>query len=198
MADATSAMYPVRDADFTGPLPPIQAYGVTLSRLAEADLELVRSWRNRPEIRDYMVHREYITEEMQRRWFASINNRYNFYSVIHYDGQAIGLSHTKNVDWTTMVGEGGMMIWSREHQNSAVPFLAALLGTDWMFGKFGLQAIVGRVLKTNKRALRYDRALGYVFETPDPSSETVIGRLTPESYERATKALRTVLTAQST
>jgi RimJ/RimL family protein N-acetyltransferase len=145
-----------------------------------------------------MVFRDYITEEMQQRWFASINNRFNFYSVIHYAGEAIGLSHTKNVDWDAMSGEGGMMIWSKPHQNSVVPFRAALAGTDWMFGEFGLRTIIGRVLKTNKRALRYDRALGYVFEPDDPNSQTLVGRLTPESYERATAALRRVLTCQTT
>lgn len=189
--------YPARDIDYTQPLPPLSGYGVTLTRLAESDLELVRSWRNSPEIRNYMVYREYITEEMQRKWFASVNNRNNFYSVIHYDGQAVGLSHTKNVDWTTMSGEGGMMIWSKAHQNSNVPFLAALLGTDWMFHELGMQRIIGRVLKSNKRAQRYDRALGYVFEPSDSESEVLIGTLTAESYERATKHLRAVLTHAS-
>ena len=195
MADDRS--YPARDYDYTIPGVPYTRYGVTLIRLAESDLELVRSWRNNPEIRDYMVYREYITEEMQRRWFASINNRNNFYSMIHYEGQAIGLSHTKNVDWSTMTGEGGMMIWSKAHQNSNVPFLAALLGTDWMFNELGMNAIIGRVLKTNKRALRYDRALGYVFDPPDPDSDVLVGRLTPESYERATAGIRAVLIRES-
>jgi len=189
--------YPARDFDYTQPAPPYAGYGVTLTRLAESDIELVRTFRNSPEIRDYMVYREYITEEMQRRWFASINNRNNFYSVIHYEGQPIGLSHTKNVDWTTMTGEGGMLIWSKAHQNSNVPFLAALLGTDWMFNQLGMNAIIGRVLKTNRRAIRYDRALGYVFEPPDPNSDVLIGKLTPESYERATAAIRVVLTRES-
>jgi UDP-4-amino-4,6-dideoxy-N-acetyl-beta-L-altrosamine N-acetyltransferase len=189
--------YPARNFDYTQPAPPYSGYGVTLTRLAASDLELVRSWRNSPEIRDYMVYREYISEEMQRRWFASINNRYNFYSVIHYEGQAIGLSHTKNVDWHTMTGEGGMMIWSKAHQNSNVPFLAALLGTDWMFQQLGMNTIVGRVLKTNKRALRYDRALGYVFDPPDADSDVLIGRLTADSYQRATAGIRVVLTRES-
>lgn len=188
--------YPARDFDYTQAVPPLAGYGVTLTRLAASDLELVRAWRNSPEIRDYMVYREHISEEMQRRWFASINNRNNFYSVIHYEGQAIGLSHTKNIDWSTMTGEGGMMIWSKAHQNSNVPFLAALLGTDWMFNQLGMNAIIGRVLKTNKRALRYDRALGYVFDAPDPDSDVVIGRLTPDSYERATRGIRDVLTRE--
>lgn len=193
MTELEPKHHAARSVDYTQPLPPLSGYGITLTRLDEAHLELVREKRNSAEMQGYMVYREYITKEMQQRWFASINNRHNFYSVIHYEGEPIGLSHTKNVDWETMSGEGGMMIWSRQHQNSNVPFLAALLGTDWMFEQLGLREIVARVLKHNKRALRYDRALGYVFEPEDPNSEVRIGRMSPESYERATRALRTVL-----
>jgi hypothetical protein len=62
-----------------------------------------------------------------------------------------------------------------------------------MFFEFGIESIWGRVLKTNKRALRYNRALGYVFDPPDPASDVVIGRLTRASYERASIELRRIL-----
>lgn len=187
--------YPARDFDYTQPnVPPLSGYGVTLTRLAAGDLEMLRQHRNSPEIRDYMVYRDYISEEMQQRWFASINNRHNFYSVIWFEGEAVGVSHTKNVDWSTMSGEGGMMVWSKRHQNSQLPFLAALLGTDWMFNALGMNEIVGRVLKTNKRAIRYDRALGYEFT--DGGGEVLIGRITPQSYQRATDGIRQVLTRE--
>lgn len=183
--------------DLRAPLPPWTRYGVTLTRLAPGDLELLRRHRNSPEIQRYMVYREHIDEAAQRRWFASIDNRHNFYSVIWVDGEAVGVSHTKNVDYETMSGEGGMMIWSAAHQNGMVPFRAALAGSDWMFDALGMRCIWGRVLKTNTRALRYNRGLGYVFDPEDPASETVIGRLTPESYDRATAALRRVLAAET-
>ncbi|MEO6576239.1 MAG: GNAT family N-acetyltransferase [Polyangiaceae bacterium] len=178
--------------------PPYTKYGVTLCRLEHSDLELVRSWRNSEEIAQVMIYRETITAEMQAAWFASIDNANNFYSLVIHAGVPIGMSHVKNVDHTTMSGEGGMMIWSREHQNSIVPFRAAVAGTDWMFFIYGLKRLHGRVLASNKRALRYNRALGYVFDGTDNGGEVLTGHLTPELYSAKVDPMRPILLADST
>lgn len=52
----------------------ISKYNIRYIRLQEEDIELVRKWRNHPSITKYMVYREEITPEMQKKWFASINN----------------------------------------------------------------------------------------------------------------------------
>ena len=177
--------------------PPYTKYGVTLCRLEQADLELVRFWRNSDAIAKVMIYRETITPEMQAAWFASIDNANNFYSLIIYDGVPIGMSHVKNVDHETMTGEGGMMIWSLDHQNSLVPFMAALAGTDWMFFVYGLKRLEARVLSSNKRALRYNRALGYVFDGADNGGEVLIGHLTPELYSAKVDPIRPILLAEA-
>jgi RimJ/RimL family protein N-acetyltransferase len=179
--------------DFSEGFPPIRAYGVTLVRLEPSHLELLRNHRNSPEIQQFMIYREHITEEMQRRWFDTVNNRFNHYAVIYYEGEPIGVSHTKNVDLETRSGEGGMMIWSPSHQNTDVPFRAALAGNDWVFDDLGLETLHVRVLASNKRAIRYNRALGYVFDPPAKGSDIVTGRLTQEEHERASKELRRIL-----
>ena len=73
-------------------------YGITLTRLREDDIELVRKWRNSPGIQQYMEYREFITEEMQKKWFESINNLQNFYFIIEYENKKIGLINTSNID----------------------------------------------------------------------------------------------------
>lgn len=176
--------------------PPFPKYGVTLCRLERSDLELVRSWRNSDAIAQVMVYRETITPEMQEAWFASIDNANNFYSLIIYKGAPIGMSHVKNVDHATMTGEGGMMIWSPEHQNSLIPFMAAVAGTDWMFFVYGLRRLEGRVLASNKRALRYNRALGYVFDGTENGGEVLTGHLTPELYAAKVDPIRPILLAE--
>jgi len=61
-------------------------YDITLVRLTYDQLELVRNWRNDPKISQYMEFRDYITPEMQIKWFNKVNNRNNYYFVIEYRG----------------------------------------------------------------------------------------------------------------
>ena len=72
----------------------ISKYGIDLVRLTEEDIEMLRQWRNSPQIQQFMEYREEITAEMQKKWFDSINNVNNFYFIIHFEGQKIGLINT--------------------------------------------------------------------------------------------------------
>jgi len=66
-------------------------YGITLSRIKEEDIELVRYWRNKPDIKNTMIYRKYISKQQQKKWFASINNNNNYYYLIIYNNEKIGL-----------------------------------------------------------------------------------------------------------
>ncbi len=166
-------------------------YGVSLARLQASDIELLRYWRNHPSVRNVMLRREIITDEQQKKWFASIDNELNFYSLVVFEGNAIGVTNTKNVDLATMTGEGGMFIWDKAHHRSIVPFRAAISGMDWMFFEFGLQRMEARVLPSNRRALRYNTLLGYVFDREE--SGVLHFHATPETYSRQADTVREML-----
>ncbi len=70
----------------------IKKYGITLERLTEADIELVRQHRNSELIRRRMFYQNQITEEEQKKWFAKINNDLNYYFLILHKGKKIGLN----------------------------------------------------------------------------------------------------------
>jgi hypothetical protein len=55
-----------------------EKYGVKLERLTADKIELVRNWRNDPKISQYMEFRDHITAEMQKKWFASVDNENNY------------------------------------------------------------------------------------------------------------------------
>ena len=56
----------------------IRKYGISLERLTEEDIELVRQHRNSEFIRKRMFYQKMITEEEQKKWFQSINNDFNY------------------------------------------------------------------------------------------------------------------------
>ena len=47
----------------------LQKENVVLRRVENKDIEMIRNWRNDPKISQYMSFRDYITPEMQKKWF---------------------------------------------------------------------------------------------------------------------------------
>jgi len=139
----------------------IRKYGLILKRLKEEDLELMRQKRNSDAARRTMYFRDEITPGMQKRWFESVNNKYNGYFIIHYKDKKIGMIHGKNVDFEKRTCEGGIFIWEEEYLNSVVPSLASIIMNDWTFLLGNFKIIYAKVLKENKIALAYNKLQGY-------------------------------------
>jgi len=171
-------------------------FGVTLGRLNLGEIEFLRTRRNDPALSQFLIFREEISAEQQLAWFNSIDNRSNLYGTIYWQGKFIGLTNLRDIDAEACSAEGGMMIWDEEYQNSIVPFRAALVGTDLAFWEYGFQLMKVRVLAGNRRAIRFNKALGYVFgDTPDADG-ALHGTLTNPQYWKATAAIRKVLDEQ--
>ena len=84
-------------------------------RLTREDIELVRNWRNSELISQYMEYKEYITPEMQLKWFRSIDNFFNLYFIIEYKGQKIGVINGKDIDWEERSMETGVFIGEKKY-----------------------------------------------------------------------------------
>jgi UDP-4-amino-4,6-dideoxy-N-acetyl-beta-L-altrosamine N-acetyltransferase len=149
----------------------ISKYGISLIRLIEADLELVRKWRNDDEIRKFMNFRDYITKEMQLKWFESINTSDNFYYVIQYEGEKIGLVNDKNIDWNEKIAEGGLFIWDKRYINSTIPMKISLLMLELAYTLLGWNKTIVKVRKDNPRALKYNESLGYIVVEHNENSD---------------------------
>ena len=139
----------------------IANYGVTLSRLTEDKIELVRNWRNDPKIAQFMEFNEYITPEMQLKWFNKINNDKNYYFIIEYNGLEIGLINIRDLDFDKMEGEAGIFIYNDEYLNSDISFRSNLLLCEFCFETLHLHRIIAHILKDNKRAIQYNLFFGY-------------------------------------
>ena len=131
-----------------------------MRRLCEDDIELVRQHRNSAFVRQHMEYREEITPEMQLKWFHSVNNNNNLYLLTEYKGDPIGLINAKNILWEKLTTEGGIFFWDKRYINSPVALLAALTFGELAANVFHLKA-VAKIMVTNKRAIRYNKLLGF-------------------------------------
>lgn len=168
----------------------LQKYGLTLERLYEKDIELVRYYRNLPQIQQYMHFRGHISKKMQRKWFESIDNHSNYYFIIHFEGKKIGLVNCKNIDWINNTSESGLFIWDIDYINSPVPLIASLILGEFGFGFLQGEKNSIRVLTGNKKAVDFNRMIGYEpIGTPEKDGLQFFVQ-TRETFIAKTKKLR--------
>ena len=168
----------------------IEQYGVLYRRVREADIELIRYWRNQDFIRDTMQYRDYITKEMQLAWFKKINNKYNYYFIIETEGKKIGLISCKDTAPDTRVAEGGIFIWDKQYWGTPIPGFASLTILQCVFEVFksGDTSLI-TVAKSNHRALVFNKRIGYeIFEETKDGMFYKL-RLTRAMYEKKTVKL---------
>jgi hypothetical protein len=140
----------------------LKQFDVELHRLQEEDLELVRSWRNEAYISNQMIYRAFISEEMQRNWFQTINNAQNYYFIIVFKGHKVGLINAKDYNSEKGFGEGGIFIGDKDYEDSFAAVFASLCLLNFVY--YLLPHITTsriRVLKTNIRAIQYNKLIGY-------------------------------------
>ena len=161
----------------------LQQYGVTLRRLTEEDIELVRHWRNQSDIANYMEYRNFITPEQQIVWFKSINNKFNYYFVIEFEGKKVGLINSKNYNPAEGFGEGGIFIWDNDYINSLVAVYSTLCLLNFVFFTLKLcKKSKARILRTNERAIHYNQLIGYKLLAGQENVENQLYELTLEDY----------------
>ncbi|MGE5424447.1 MAG: GNAT family N-acetyltransferase [Syntrophothermus sp.] len=165
-------------------------YGITLERLKEDDIELVRQWRNSDPVRLNMNYQKLITPEEQREWFRSINNEHFHYVMIHYKGEKIGLLNDKNIDWENRTSETGIFIGRPEFFHTFVPYLVSLAGIETLFYFVGWKKQYAHVLRSNSNAIKYNLELGYRLCEGQEGIEHQRYELTRESFEQSAGKIR--------
>lgn len=152
-------------------------YEVTLKRLTEDKIEMVRNWRNDPKISKFMEFRDHITPEMQKKWFAKVDNENNYYFIICYKGKEIGLTNVRDIDYTLSFGEGGIFVYEDEFLNTDVPYRVIFALNDFCFDELKLEKMVAHIMSDNKRAINFNLLLGYKAEKK-PQNEGSVEKLT--------------------
>lgn len=136
-------------------------YGVTLSRLKEDEIEMVRRWRNDPVVVANYAFRDHITPEMQQQWFRSVSNKNNLYLIIHYQERDVGVINLKNINWEEHTAETGIFIPYKEYHETPVSAIVSFLTTEFLFSLFNWKAVHAHVLKDNKPVQAFVKQLGY-------------------------------------
>lgn len=145
-------------------------YDLTISRLKESEIELLRSWRNEPEIAKQMKAQNgrEITKEEQITWFESIKDRDDaLYYLYYYNGKPTGgYVCIKNINWQEGTGEpGGFSYYATKSLIDTFDpkwiYFGAFVLYDFCFEIMGLKKLSIEIKNSNKRAIRINKSLGY-------------------------------------
>lgn len=168
----------------------ISNYGITLRRLTRDKIEMVRNWRNDPKIQRFMEFRDYITPEMQQKWFDRINNDNNYYFIIVFRGKEIGLTNTKDIDYKKGTGEAGLFIYEDEYLNSDISFRSALCMGELFYYDLKLKISLAHICRDNKRAIQYNKFLGYKITDNQENIYNQLYFQTQEAFEKSAAKIK--------
>ncbi|MBP6731439.1 MAG: GNAT family N-acetyltransferase [Chitinophagales bacterium] len=139
----------------------ISRYGLTLQRLQQQQIELIRAWRNDGKIAQVMFYKGEITAQMQQEWFDSIDNEQNFFFLIYLQNEPVGLINISSIDWENKTAYTGLYIYNDRFLSTDTPVMASLAMLDVFFLLFNLQSVYAKVKGNNKAAHNYNTALGF-------------------------------------
>ncbi|PJB14648.1 MAG: hypothetical protein CO118_07555 [Flavobacteriales bacterium CG_4_9_14_3_um_filter_32_8] len=170
----------------------VEKYGIQLKKITIEDIELIRTKRNAENISSKMIYREFISPEQQLKWFNSINNFNNFYYLIIYNQQPIGLINDQNLDWKNLTSEAGLFVWEENYLKTIVPALATLTLMELGFEILSWNKTVIKVLASNQEGLTYNKQIG--FKVVNTHNGIVYMELDRESYKEKARKMIVSLT----
>lgn len=134
---------------------------MALRPLAEADLLLVLSWRNAPEVRKHMYSSHEIGEKEHRDWFQRMQTDTGVRWYIHENAEGV----PDGVAYFTQYSQNKRSaFWGFYMSPEAKPGMGTSLGVealDQAFSALDLHKLNAEVLASNLRSLRFHEKLGF-------------------------------------
>ncbi len=169
----------------------LSQYDVRLIRVQAEHLSLILKWRNNDWVRKNMFVQDILQEKDQLAWFNSINNASNYYFIIEYLGEKVGLIHAKNFSEEDGIGEGGIFIGEYDYLETWASVMASICLLNFIFAKTNINRSMVRVQAHNRRAISYNLKLGYKIDFEDANELRMI--LDKEDFLYKTTVLKSVL-----
>lgn len=169
----------------------LSQYDVRLIRVQAEHLSLILRWRNNDWVRKNMFVQDILQEKGQLDWFNSINNASNYYFIIEYLGEKVGLIHAKNFSEEDGMGEGGIFIGEYDYLETWASVMASICLLNFIFAKTNINRSMVRVQAHNRRAISYNLKLGYKIDYEDANELRMI--LDKEDFLSKINLLKSVL-----
>ena len=135
---------------------------LTLRNMQQDDLELVRSWRNHPDVRCHMLTQHEISAEEHAQWFSRVQQDPQRHVVlVHENQQPLGLAHFTPVNPHGVVDWGFYLVPQAAKGSGSK---LARMALDYAFKQQGWHKVCGQVISTNAASRRFHLKMGFTLE----------------------------------
>lgn len=136
----------------------------SLRDLSPADRDLIRSWRNHPEVAKYMYTDHEISTEEHEEWFnKALKDTSSRYWIIRSDNLDVGFLSISQID-----RHNSRCYWAfyadPEIRSRGTGSFAEYAVLQYVFGELGLNKLCGEVLEFNQSVLNMHKKFGFVQE----------------------------------
>lgn len=134
---------------------------IQLVPLIEEDLELVRNWRNSPEVSKYMYTENYITPEQQQNWFNNLNKQKSIYWIIVYNGQKLGLASVTGIDQILQSCYWAFYLGDTTLRGAGIGGKVEFKVLDYVFFELELNKLRCEVFVSNNKVIKMHEKFGF-------------------------------------
>lgn len=135
---------------------------ITLTPLKEEDIELVRQWRNSPEVSQYMYTENFISKEQQVKWFERIEQEKNSkYWIINYEGNKIGVASLTDIDRKNRKCFWGFYLGVSNLRGKGIGAKIEYNVLKYVFEDIRLNKLCGEVLSFNEKVIKMHEKFGF-------------------------------------
>lgn len=131
-----------------------------LREMAVEDLEMVREWRNHPDIKKFMFNQNDVLPEEHLSWFqhAKLNR---FKTLLIYMEEALPLGF---VQFTPIRNQESIVEWGfyiAPYANKGTGTKMAILAMDVAFKRLNVHKIFAEILEYNTPSIRLHQKIGF-------------------------------------
>ncbi|MBX3165000.1 MAG: UDP-4-amino-4,6-dideoxy-N-acetyl-beta-L-altrosamine N-acetyltransferase [Bacteroidetes bacterium] len=135
---------------------------ITLSELTIVDIELVRNWRNSPEVSQYMYTDAEITAEQQLNWFKKISvDQSCKYWIIEYENKKLGLVSITGIDKTLSSCYWAFYLGDTSVRGGGIGSKIEYNILQYVFNKLKLNKLRCEVFVSNDKVIKMHEKFGF-------------------------------------
>ena len=135
---------------------------VNFIEIDETDLEMIRSWRNSPEVGRYMYTDEEILEDQQKKWFKKINSEDSSrYWIIEYQGKKLGLVYIIDINFNHSKCFWGFYLGDTSVRGAGIGKKVEYKLLKYVFENLKLNKLCGEVLYFNNKVVKMHEKFGF-------------------------------------
>lgn len=135
-------------------------YNSYIRNVTKADLQMIYTWRNKPEIRNLMFNDNKIEWGTHVNWFDSLKcDEKNDLKLFVEDNEPRGIVQINKINCIHQTAEWGFYIG--DAYKKGLGTLLAYHSLNYIFDELNIRKLSAQVLSVNQKSFRYHRKVGF-------------------------------------